>query len=73
VVADKERDGRAMELGRPSPFREDVVPVRGRRPPLEECPWKADIACEFKKGIGGLRGAGESGLFVGKGVLRPDI
>lgn len=70
---DCEREGRAIETGRFSPFLEDVVPVRGRRKLFDEFPWKADIACEFMKGAVGRRGGGERGLFVGTGARRPEM
>jgi hypothetical protein len=55
AVVDIEREGKASEFGRLPPFREDVVPVRGRRVVLGGgLPWNAFIAWEFRNGIGGL-------------------
>lgn len=70
-------EGSAIELGRLVLFLVDVVPARGRRPlPVDADgpPWKADMACEFKNGIGGLRGGGDNGRDVGVGGgRRPEI
>ena len=80
AVVEIEREGRAREFGRLFLLCCCVtvlVPVRGRSPPElfggEACPWKADIACWFKNGIGGLLGVGDRGLEFGSGVLLPDI
>jgi len=75
-MLEADRGGRASELGRLVLFRDEVVPARGRRPPPIEGggPWKADMACELRNGMGGLRGAGEIGRLDGSmGVRRPDM
>ncbi len=63
VAVEIDREGRASELGRCLLVCDVPFPERGRRPPpFDEYPWNADIACEFRKGIGGLLGAGDNGL-----------
>jgi hypothetical protein len=80
VVVEIEREGRAREVGRLFLLCccvTALVPVRGRSPPElmggEAWPWKADMACGFKKGIGGLLGVGLNGLELGRGVLLPEM
>jgi hypothetical protein len=71
AVVDIERDGKAREFGRLPPFRDEAIPVRGRRlVPGGRLPCKASIAWEFRNGIGGLR-AGES-VRCGGGI-RPEM